>query len=103
MKLHWLFALTTGAILGASACSSSNGGSSTAGQGDDGGTPPPGDDASPAATFYGYVYPEPAGCSTAVMPAGATWSEHMHEWFLPYEAVRTAADPAAALPAKAGY
>ena len=59
----------------------------------------PGDDASPTATFYGYVAPEPEGCGGRRMPPGAVWSTQMHEWFLPYDAVRTAADPAAALTA----
>jgi hypothetical protein len=59
----------------------------------------PGDDAAPTATFYGYVYPEPPGCAAAAMPPGVTWSEAMHEWFLPYETVRAAADPGAALTA----
>jgi hypothetical protein len=57
----------------------------------------PGDDASPVPTFYGYVAPEPAGCGALRMPPGAVWSTEMHEWFLPYDAVRTATDPAATL------
>jgi len=59
----------------------------------------PGDDAAPLAMFYGYVSPEPQGCENRAMPSGATWSTTMHEWFLPYEVVRTAPDPAAVLSA----
>jgi Family of unknown function (DUF5996) len=48
--------------------------------------------------FYAYAYPEPAGCATAsVRPAEAYYHPSMHEWILPYDDVRTAPDPAAAL------
>jgi len=48
--------------------------------------------------FYAYSYPEPPGCSTAIVgPAEARWDTTLHEWVLPYEAVRTAADPDAML------
>ena len=48
--------------------------------------------------YYAYAYPEPAGCDTApVRPAAARYDVQMHEWILPYEAVRTAADPDAEL------
>jgi hypothetical protein len=49
------------------------------------------------AAFYAYAYPEPAGFREAkVRPAGvASYSQAMGEWILPYEAVRTAADPEA--------
>jgi len=48
--------------------------------------------------FYGYIYPEPKGAnSLPVAPSQASWSEALHEWVLPYEAVRSAADPAATL------
>jgi hypothetical protein len=57
----------------------------------------PGDDTSPA-FFYGYIYPQPMGAESMPMaPPGATWSEQIKEWVLPYETVRTAADPAAEL------
>jgi hypothetical protein len=50
------------------------------------------------AAFYSYAYPNPAGFSdAAVEPEAAFWSEEMGEFFLPYEAVRTAPDPDAAL------
>ena len=48
--------------------------------------------------FYAYAYPEPPGCPDAVIaPVGASYDLRMHEWILPYEAVRRAPDPAAAL------
>lgn len=48
--------------------------------------------------FYSYAYPEPQGFRTAaVMPEAAFFSEALSEFVLPYDAVRTAADPDAAL------
>jgi len=48
--------------------------------------------------FYAYAYPEPPGCSAAtVQPTAAAYHPVMREWILPYEAVRTSADPDAAL------
>jgi uncharacterized protein DUF5996 len=48
--------------------------------------------------FYAYAYPEPPGCPEApIAPAGATYNMQMHEWILPYETVRRAPDPDAAL------
>jgi hypothetical protein len=48
--------------------------------------------------FYGYIYPEPAGAeSLPIAPGQASWSSGLHEWVLPYEAVRQSADPAATL------
>ena len=50
------------------------------------------------ASFYSYAYPEPEGYRTAaVQPSEATYSEALREFLLPYEAVRTAADPDATL------
>jgi len=44
--------------------------------------------------FYSYAYPEPPGFgSAAVRPAEAFYSKDLHEFVLPYDAVRTAADP----------
>ena len=58
----------------------------------------PGGDAYPQAAFYSYAYPAPAGFDAArIEPAGAFWSNEMGEWLLPYETVRSAADPDAAL------
>jgi hypothetical protein len=46
------------------------------------------------ALFYSYAYPEPAGyAEAAVRPAAAFYDKGMREFFLPYEAVRTAASP----------
>jgi uncharacterized protein DUF5996 len=46
--------------------------------------------------FYGYIYPEPPGApGLAVRPAATSWSDSLHEWILPYDAVRTAQDPEA--------
>jgi len=58
----------------------------------------PGSPASPAPAFYAYAYPIPEGFGDQpVRPAGAFYSREMGEFFLPYEAVRTAPDPDAAL------
>jgi Family of unknown function (DUF5996) len=47
------------------------------------------------AAFYAYAAPEPEGLKTArVQPAAAFYSADLSEFLLPYEAVRTAADPA---------
>ena len=48
--------------------------------------------------FYCYAYPEPAGFRTApVRPDAAFFSEALGEFILPYDAVRTAAQPDQAL------
>ena len=48
--------------------------------------------------FYAYAYPEPDGFRKyAVRPEAAYYHEQMGEFILPYEAVRTADDPDAAL------
>ena len=58
----------------------------------------PGNDAFPQAAFYSYAYPMPAGFEGArIEPAAAQWSAPMGEWLLPYDAVRSAPDPDAAL------
>ncbi len=50
------------------------------------------------AAFYSYVYPEPDGFRRyAIEPDAATFHEELGEFILPYEAVRTAEDPDAAL------
>jgi hypothetical protein len=44
--------------------------------------------------FYAYAYPEPVGCPTAVIqPAAGYYHDVMHEWILPYDAVRASTDP----------
>jgi hypothetical protein len=46
------------------------------------------------AVFYAYAVPEPAGLREArVEPAAAFYNNDLREFILPYEAVRTAADP----------
>lgn len=48
--------------------------------------------------FYSYAYPEPEGFrSCQVGPTAARYDEELREFVLPYEAVRTAADPDQAL------
>jgi hypothetical protein len=50
------------------------------------------------AAFYSYAYPAPPGfAAAAVHPAQAFFSPALGEFILPYEAVRTAPDPDAAL------
>jgi hypothetical protein len=44
--------------------------------------------------FYAYAYPEPEGFSQArVGPSDAFYSQDLREFILPYDTVRTAADP----------
>jgi hypothetical protein len=48
--------------------------------------------------YYAYAYPEPAGFAAArVGPPEAFYSQDLHEFILPYDAVRTAPDPDAVL------
>jgi predicted GNAT family acetyltransferase len=48
--------------------------------------------------FYAYAYPTPPGyAAAAIEPEAAFWSAGLGEFILPYDAVRTAADPEAAL------
>ncbi len=50
------------------------------------------------AAFYAYIYPEPEGYGDRpVKPADAYYSAEMREFFLPYEAVRNAPSPDAAV------
>jgi uncharacterized protein DUF5996 len=50
------------------------------------------------AAFYSYAYPAPDGFDSApVRPAQAFFSKELGEFILPYDAVRTASDPDAAL------
>jgi hypothetical protein len=58
----------------------------------------PGSGAIDYPAFYSYAYPEPAGFRTApVRPDAAFFSEAVGEFVLPYDAVRTAAQPDQAL------
>ena len=57
----------------------------------------PGGDGVPP-SFYAYAYPAPDGfAAAAVAPAAARFDAALGEFLLPYEAVRTAPDPDAAL------
>jgi hypothetical protein len=48
--------------------------------------------------YYAYMAPEPPGfAAAAVRPSAAHYSREANEFILPYEAVRTAADPDSAL------
>jgi hypothetical protein len=58
----------------------------------------PGSGAIDYPAFYSYAYPEPAGFRAAtVKPGAAFFSEAAGEFILPYDAVRSAGDPDAAL------
>ena len=58
----------------------------------------PGNEVDPNPAFYSYAYPAPAGFAQArLAPSEALWSDTLGEWLLPYDAVRKAADPDAAL------
>jgi hypothetical protein len=58
----------------------------------------PGTAALPEPVFYSYAYPAPPGFAEApVRPAEAYFHTGMGEFILPYEVVRTAADPEAVL------
>jgi Family of unknown function (DUF5996) len=58
----------------------------------------PGGAALPEPAFYAYAVPEPEGLKrAAVEPAAAYYNTGLSEYILPYEAVRTAADPSADL------
>ena len=57
-----------------------------------------GDPGTPEPSFYAYAYPTPEGFGEAkVAPARARFDARLGEFVLPYEAVRTAADPDEAL------
>jgi Family of unknown function (DUF5996) len=57
----------------------------------------PGGDAFPQAAFYSYAYPEPAGFRDRPVATGGYFDATLGEFILPYETVRTAADPDAML------
>lgn len=58
----------------------------------------PGSDSFPHAAFYAYCYPINASFSTQkIEPPEAFYSKEMGEFLLPYQAVRSAADPEAML------
>jgi hypothetical protein len=54
----------------------------------------PGGEMLPEPVFYAYAYPEPAGFAAAPLrPSAARYHPDLHEFVLPYEAVRQAARP----------
>lgn len=58
----------------------------------------PGDSRYDAPAFGAYVYPKPDGIERRVIgPKGAAWNEQIGLFLLPFEVVRTAPDPVAAL------
>jgi len=58
----------------------------------------PGNADNPTPVFYSYAYPSPDGFSEArVRPDEAFWFDDLGEFLLPYDAVRTAGDPAEAV------
>jgi hypothetical protein len=58
----------------------------------------PGSGASPTPIYYSYAYPEPQGFDAAkVEPAEASYYSPLHEFILPYDAVRAAKSPDEAL------
>ena len=58
----------------------------------------PGDNPQDGPSFYSYAYPAPESFARApIAPGAARFDERLGEFILPYEAVRTAPDPDAAL------
>ena len=58
----------------------------------------PGGPAAPYPLFYSYAYPEPTGFAEAnVLPSAARYDATMREFILPYDDVRKADNPEAAL------
>jgi len=58
----------------------------------------PGDERRPEPTFFAYGYPKPPGIERAVVaPVSAAWSDAAGEFLMPYELVRTEADPQLAI------
>src|SRR5580692_8951604 len=57
----------------------------------------PGNEAFPQAAFYSYAYPEPAGFRDRAVTPEARFDTTLGEFILPYDTVRTAADPNALL------
>ena len=49
--------------------------------------------------FYAYAAPEPEGFARVPVPSPARYDDSFHEFFLPYEAVRSSRDPDAMLAA----
>ena len=58
----------------------------------------PGNDRARYPAFYAFAYPQPDGIETvSVRPSDGAWSADVREFLLPYDAVRSAADPRSAI------
>ncbi len=57
----------------------------------------PGSETYPQAAFYAYAYPEPPGFRDAKVTPGAAYDTTFGEFILPYDTLRSAADPDALL------
>jgi Family of unknown function (DUF5996) len=57
----------------------------------------PGNEAFPQAAFYSYAYPEPEAFRSRTTTEGSYYDATLGEFILPYDRVRTAADPNALL------
>lgn len=58
----------------------------------------PGDDRNPEPALYCYAYPKPAGIEQlAISPESAFWNDSLGEFLLPYDDVRRAPSPRAAI------
>ena len=57
----------------------------------------PGNEAFPHAAFYSYAYPEPAGFRDRPVTSGSRFDAVLGEFILPYDTVRSAAEPEALL------
>ena len=57
----------------------------------------PGSAMFPTAAFYSYAYPEPEAFRSAPLAPGAYYEATLGEFILPYDKVRTSADPQSAL------
>ncbi|MDE2474944.1 MAG: hypothetical protein KGO48_07860 [Alphaproteobacteria bacterium] len=57
----------------------------------------PGNDLFPKPAFYSYAYPEPDGFADSAVSPGTYYDRNLHEFILPYDAVRSADDPDALL------
>ena len=57
----------------------------------------PGDARYPRPAFYAYAYPKPDGIEQARVRPAAAWNDALGEHLLPYDDVRTAEDPEAAI------
>ena len=54
----------------------------------------PGNDAFPTPIYYSYAYPEPSGFPEAkIQPEAGHYDPKLHEFLLPYDAVRSAENP----------